>query len=158
MEKVIVGIADAKVVRSPDVLATYALGSCIGICLYDNELKLAGMAHILLPSREDAVNQKNAYKFADSGIKALILDMRMQGGRKGCLTAKIAGGAEMFRNIDTTGPSIGQRNISMVKEVLKEEGIPVVADDTGKNYGRTIFFYAESGALEIKSVKKVNVF
>lgn len=158
MEKVIVGIAEAKVVRSPDVLATYALGSCIGICLYDCDLKLAGMAHILLPSREDAVNQKNAYKFADSGIKALISDMRVHGGRKGRLTAKIAGGAEMFHNIDTTGLSIGQRNINMVKKILKEEGIPIAADDTGKDYGRTIFFYAETGVLEIKSVKQVSVF
>ena len=45
-----VGIADLNVVKYPDVLATYALGSCVGICLYDHKAKIAGMAHILLPS------------------------------------------------------------------------------------------------------------
>ena len=50
-----VGIADLNVVKYPDVLATYALGSCVGICLYDHKAKIAGMAHIMLPSTNRAI-------------------------------------------------------------------------------------------------------
>ena len=50
MSTISVGIADLKIVRSPDVLVTFALGSCVGICLYDPNVKVAGMSHVLLPS------------------------------------------------------------------------------------------------------------
>lgn len=49
MNKIIVGISDQKLCKSPDVLVTYALGSCVGICMIDKVLGIAGLAHIMLP-------------------------------------------------------------------------------------------------------------
>lgn len=151
METVVVGIADGKVIKHSGKLVTYALGSCVGICLYEPSVRLAGMAHILLPYQKDAVNQSNGYKFADMGIRLLIEEMVEQGAKKGRLTAKIAGGAEMFQNMENR-PNIGLRNVRAVKEMLKKEGIPVIAEDTGASYGRTIYFSAENGELTVKSV------
>ncbi len=154
MEKIIVGIADGKVARSPAVLISYALGSCVGICLYDHQLKVAGMLHILLPYQRTAVNQDNVYQFADTGIKRLLQElMAGYGAKRERLVAKIAGGAEMFQQAQAeTG--IGEKNIKAVKAVLKSEGIPIVAEDIGMSHGRTILFSAQTGKLEVRGINR----
>lgn len=110
------------------------------------------MAHIILPGRKYSAHWDNAYKFADEGIHELMNQMREQGARPADLIAKIAGGARMF------GPSsgkmdIGQQNVEAVRESLAQEGIRLVAQHTGRNYGRTILFYAENGRLEVNTVR-----
>lgn len=154
MERIIVGIADGKIAKSPAVLISYALGSCVGICLYDHQLKVAGMLHILLPYQRVAANQSNVYQFADTGIKKLVQELQTDYGvKRERLTAKIAGGAEMFQQAQAeTG--IGEKNIKAVKAVLKSEGIPIAAEDIGKSYGRTIVFSAQTGKLEVRSVNR----
>lgn len=93
---VVVGIAEMEVVRDSGKIATYALGSCVGVCLYDYKNKVAGMVHILLPSSSDAIERSNPCKFADSGCKYLMQRMLLNGARQSFVTAKIVGGATMF--------------------------------------------------------------
>lgn len=154
MEKIIVGIADGKVAKSPAVLISYALGSCVGICLYDRQLKVAGMVHILLPCQRFSVNQGNVYQFADTGIKKLVKVLIADyGAKRERLIAKIAGGAEMFQQAQAeTG--IGEKNVKAVRAALKSEGIPIVAEDTGKGHGRTILFSAQTGLLEVRTINR----
>lgn len=156
MEQIIVGIAEGKTALTGQTLISYALGSCVGVCLYDEGKHLAGMAHIVLPSRLDAAKRDNAYKFADEGIYALIKEMTCRGAQPSRLTAKIAGGAKMFK---TQGKEweIGQRNVEAVRATLKKEGIRIIGEDTGKNYGRTILFYADNGQLEVRTVRHISV-
>ena len=151
MDAVVVGIADGKTVRYPGKLVTYALGSCVGICLYDPLAQVAGMVHILLPYQEEAVNTKNSYKFADAGVMLLIREMEKMGALRSRMTAKLAGGAEMFQYAGA-GAKIGMRNVEAAKEVLRQTGIRVVAEDTGENHGRTIWFSAETGELEVRRI------
>ena len=149
-----IGIADLNVVKSPDVLATYALGSCIGICLYDAELKIAGLAHIMLPwSKEAGAGVDNTRRYADTGITELIQKMCAMGAKKYRLTAKIAGGAQMF-STNSAVFNIGERNIEAVKKVLSTYNIPIVAEETGSNFGRTVFFYSEDGIMEVRAATK----
>lgn len=146
---IVVGISDFKLGTADDVLVTYALGSCIGTCIYDSTLKLAGLSHILLPEADICRNDKNYMKFADTAIKAMVAQMEKAGAVRYRLTAKIAGGAKMF---PTTGVSIGERNIVSVKNELKKLNIKIAAEDTGSNYGRTLEFHADSGSIFVKSV------
>ena len=140
-----VGISDLNIAKAPDILVTYALGSCVGICLYDPMVKLAGLSHIMLPSSNLNNDPKQAYRFADTAIVLLVKKMK----------AKIAGGAQMFAAITNSSISnIGQRNIAAVKETLAKLRIPIIADDTGKNYGRTLYFNAADGTMRIKSVNR----
>ena len=70
------------------------------------------------------------------------------------LRAKIAGGAKMFATVSNSSiANIGQRNVAAVKEALRGLGIPILAEDTGRDYGRTLFFSAEDGSMRIKSAK-----
>jgi len=149
-----VGISDLNVVKAPDILVTYALGSCIGICLYDKAKKIAGLSHIMLPDSKAIANSNQPYRFADTAIPILVQKMVAAGADKRRLTAKIAGGARMFATVSNSSLSnIGQRNAMAVKDALKKQGIPIIADDTGKDYGRTLFLYADDGIMHIKSAK-----
>ena len=149
-----IGIADLNVVKSPEVLATYALGSCIGICLYDAELKIAGLAHIMLPWSKDAgAASDNMRRYADTGITELIQKMVAMGAKKYRLTAKIAGGAQMF-STNSAVFNIGERNVAAVKKILSAYRIRIIAEETGLNYGRTVFFHADTGIMEVRAATR----
>lgn len=150
-----VGISDLNVGRAPDVLVTFALGSCVGICLYDRVTKVAGLSHIMLPSSNTSKDIRQAYRFADTAIVILVQKMVAAGADRRRITAKIAGGARMFAAVsDNSLANIGQRNVAAVRSTLMKLGIPIIADDTGKDYGRTVYFFAEDGKMQVKSAKK----
>ncbi|MBM7560610.1 chemotaxis protein CheD [Fusibacter tunisiensis] len=150
-----VGMADLKVVEHPDALTTLGLGSCVGICLYDPMSKVTGMAHIMLPSSKAIRKNENVAKFADTAIDELIKQMQLKGANKTRLTAKIAGGAQMFSfSSANDSMKIGERNAEAVRAILKSMGIPIKADETGGNFGRTIEFFSENGKLVIKTAGK----
>lgn len=148
-----VGMADLNTTSSPGVLTTLGLGSCVGICLYDPTTKIAGMAHIMLPSSKTIKNNSNLAKFADTGIEKLLDTMLKNGANKYRIVSKIAGGAQMFSFMSKNDMmKIGERNVQAVKEILNEMKIPIHAEDTGGNYGRTIEFYSENGVLLVKTI------
>lgn len=156
MSMITVGISDLAVSKSPDIIATYALGSCIGICLYDKTKLIGGLAHIMLPSsKEVTIKQDNLKKYADTGIALLLKEMQTAGANMAALTAKIAGGAQMFPS--SAAMSIGQRNIASVKAVLSHYRINILAEQIGSNFGRTVFFHTDTGMAEIKSAIKGTV-
>lgn len=150
-----VGMADVNICNSPDAVTTLGLGSCVGIAIRDPNKKVGGLVHIMLPDSTEIKNNSNTTKFADTGIKELIRLLEEAGGQRRNFVAKIAGGAQMFA-FQATSPiiRIGERNIVASKKVLEELRIPLLAEDTGENYGRTVTFYPESGKFEIKIIGK----
>ena len=154
-EVVKVGMADLNICKSPDVITALGLGSCIGIAVYDSVTKVGGLAHIMLPDSTKIKNNTNIAKFADTGIEELIRRVVAAGASKSRLVAKIAGGAKMFEvsGLSDVG-NIGARNAEASKAKLKELGIPLLAEDTGLNYGRTVELHCDTGEFYIKSVGK----
>lgn len=151
MANLTIGISDLKACRKPDVLVTYALGSCVGICLHDASAGIGGLSHIMLPlSSESPTGAANPMRFADTAVPLLIREMMRLGASPTRITAKIAGGAVMFAAASERF-NIGERNIRAVKEVLRRERIPIIAEDIGLNYGRTVFFYPETGIMEVRA-------
>ena len=152
MGVIVVGMADLKVAKSPDILTTLGLGSCVGITLYDKIKKIGGMAHVMLPTYKGFEGQ-NIAKFADSAIIELVNQLSRTGTTRAALVAKIAGGAHMFgRTQNNDMLKIGERNASASIAILKQLGIPIVANDTGGTHGRTIELHIETGALKIRAV------
>lgn len=151
-----VGMADLQVAKGEDVLKTVGLGSCVGLTMHDFKNKVGGMAHIMLPSshigREENLNEA---KYADTAISAMLLKLLRLGAEKSHLVAKMAGGAQMFAfSSQSDMMRIGQRNVAACKEHLQQHRIPIIAEDTGGNYGRTIELHIFSGVLVIRSVNK----
>lgn len=150
-----VGMADLNICSSPDAITTLGLGSCVGIVLYDPILKIAGLAHIMLPDSTQIRSNENVAKFADTGIETLLKQLIQKGAQRSRMIAKIAGGAQMFAfSAENAMLSIGKKNVIATKKKLSELGIRIIAEDTGDSYGRTIEFYPETGQLLIKAVGK----
>lgn len=151
-----VGIADLNTVMGPDTIRTSGLGSCVGVILYDETKKIAGLAHVLLPdsSLTKQIN-KNEYKYADTAIPILLNKLVAIGVRKNRLKAKLAGGAQMFQFTSNTDVmKIGPRNAEAVQKKLIEFKIPVISSDLGGNEGRTIEFDPMTSKLKIRKVNK----
>jgi len=153
MEIIKVGMADLQVGKNPCMLTTLGLGSCVGISLYCRLTKIAGMAHIMLPSSKQAHDSTNIAKFADTGIIDLVNRMIGLGATRSSLIAKLAGGAQMFAFKETSwSMRIGDRNIEASREMLSMIRIPIIAEDVGAQFGRTIELYSNDGSLLIKTI------
>ncbi len=150
-----IGVSQLGVAAPPAVLRTI-LGSCVGVCIYDRMKKHGGMAHILLPSNP---GDGNPEKYADSAIPRLVERMIKDGCKKEFMSAKLAGGASMFKfNSSLSLGQIGERNAEECKKVLGKYGIPVVAEDIGGSAGRVIDFFVDDGHLKVKAAGEEKIY
>ena len=151
-KRIIVHIADAKVSNNPaDVLATYSLGSCIGVCLYDLSVCIGGMLHYQLPnSKLDSERAKDKpFMFANSGMKILVEKLVSMGANKKRMQVKIAGGATM-----ETGPKgfdIGKRNHLAIRKIMWQNSMFIDAEDVGGFSARNMYMNIADGAITIRS-------
>ncbi len=145
-----------QIIRREGTLITYALGSCIGISLYDPQIKLAALIHIMLP--EAAGQAGNVFKFADTGIQETLRKMAVFGGVKSRYICKIAGGAKMFENLSRSNlGNIGERNVHSVEAAMQAEKIRIVRKDVGANYARTMLLDAADGKVRIRTAGRPEI-
>jgi chemotaxis protein CheD len=149
-----VKVADFAVAAT-GTITTIGLGSCVAIMLYDASVRVGGLAHVLLPSEAMSRDRSNPAKFPATVMPLLLEEMLKLGARRDRLVAKIAGGASMFGSLMPTGGiNIGERNVAAVKEVLAGAKLPLVGEDTGADYGRSVFLHLEDGRVEVRSLRR----
>ncbi|MRG85376.1 chemotaxis protein CheD [Salinibacillus xinjiangensis] len=155
-EIVKVGIADLGIVQAPNRIRTSGLGSCVGVVIFNVHLKIAALAHIMLPDsttfRGEGLNKA---KYANTAIEEMMTLLQSHGVRRySPLKAKIAGGAQMFQMTSGTKESmrIGPRNVAAVKQELLKYNIPIVSADVGGASGRTVEFNPETSMLSVRTV------
>jgi chemotaxis protein CheD len=149
-----VRVADYAV-SAVGVITTIGLGSCVAIVLYDAVAHVGGLAHVLLPSEAMSRDRSNPAKFPGTVVPLLVEEMRKRGAVPERLRAKIVGGASMFGNlVPSGGINIGERNVVASREVLGAAHIPIVAEDTGSDYGRTVYFHLDDGRVEVRSLRR----
>lgn len=149
---IVVNMSDAKVARDPDAtLATYSLGSCIGVSLYDPVAKVGGMLHYQLPAASlDADKAKaNPCMFADTGMQYLLDEMARHGADKRRLKVKLAGAAQMLN--DNSMFSIGKRNHAAIRKILWQCGLFIDAEHVGGTTPRHLYLGVADGAVTIKA-------
>ncbi len=147
-----VDISDMKISTNPDeILATYSLGSCAGVMLYDPVAKVGGLIHCMLPlSKIDTEKAaQKPFMFVDTGLTAMLKEIFSRGATKKNLIAKVAGagsplGQEMIFKI-------GQRNYTVVRKLLWKNNILIQAEDVGGSAARTVFLDIGSGRTIVKS-------
>ena len=148
MANLIVGTADMKVSNDPnDVLVTYALGSCIGLVIYDPEVKVGGLLHFMLPesslNREKA--RKNPYMFADTGIPELFRASYRLGAQKHRMQVIVAGGSQI---LDQDGFfNIGKRNHLTLRKMLFKNSVIIHYEDVGGQVNRTVKLEIRTGNI-----------
>ncbi len=151
-----VKVADYAVRRSGHVIVTIGLGSCVAIALYDREAQVGGLAHILLPNKSMSRETSNPAKFPETIVPLMLDEMRQLGSAPDArISAKIVGGASMFGQlVSGTGINVGERNVAATRDVLASANIPLLAEDTGLDYGRSVYFHLDDGRVEVRSLKK----
>ena len=150
----IVKISEYKIGNHPVILSTRALGSCVAVCLFDTQKNLGGLCHFILP--DSSISREKNYnpaKFADTGIRSLLDDMLKKNGRKSAMIAKLVGGARMFAALGDS-LNIGEKNVRAAEKVLGELKIPIIATDTGEDFGRNVKMFLDSGKVEVSSFRK----
>lgn len=149
--KIIVGISDMKVSNTPgDVLITYSLGSCIGLAVWDPQVKVGGLLHYMLPeSKLDKDRaQKRPYMFGDTGIPALFKAVYELGAVKSRLVVKAVGGSQL---LDTAGVfNIGKRNYAIMRMLFEKNMVSIAREDIGGTVNRTISLDVNSGRFLLK--------
>ena len=147
----IVQVGDMTVGVKGDEIVTYALGSCLGLMVYDPVVHVGGMLHAMLPlskiNPEKAAT--NPYMFVDKGVPILFKEVYGLGGQKERLIVKAAGcGSPMGKNEMF---KIGERNYTVLKKLLWKNGILLKAEEVGGDISRTVHFEISTGRITIKS-------
>lgn len=134
-----------------DVLATYSLGSCIGVSLYDPQLQLGGLIHCMLPmSSIDQVKAKaTPWMFADTGMTCLLQALFDRGAARSRLIAKVAGAGNPVD--DKNIFNIGARNLAVLRKVLWKNSILLKGEDTGGTCPRNLYLHVASGRTTIRT-------
>lgn len=148
---IIVGVGDMKVSGNPEViLATYSLGSCIGVAIYDPVVKVGGLLHYMLPESSLDVSkaQKNPYMFGDSGIPLLFKASYKLGAKKNRLKIMVLGGAQI---LDQNGLfNIGKRNHTLVRKMFWKNNVMIDFESVGGSVNRTVKLSVENGEASMK--------
>jgi len=152
MSDVIVGISDFNCSNKPgETLVTYALGSCIAVIVYDPVVAVGGLLHYMLP--DSNLDRKKAAAcpamFADTGIPLLFKACYALGAEKRRMIIKIAGGASILDDGDYF--RIGQKNITAVRKIFWKNNVMIDAEDTGRNYNRTVRLRVSDGKCFVRT-------
>jgi len=149
--QVVVGVADMKVSnRQGEVLVTHALGSCIGVAIYDPAAKVGGILHFMLPdSNLDAGKaQDQPNMFADTGLPLLFRECYRLGAQKSRLRVKVAGGSQVLGNREFF--QIGRRNYAALRKIFLKNNVLIDNEDVGGTKARTLFLEIATGNVWIK--------
>ena len=149
VEEVRVDMAGMNVESKPVELLT-SVGSCVAICLYDSIHRCGGLAHIMLPHSSLGPQEPLPSKYADTAVPALAKAIRKISGMETRLSAKIAGGANMFANTGANNLDVGAKNVHAVKTALNQHKIRLVGEDVGGCHGRKISFNVASGITLVR--------
>jgi chemotaxis protein CheD len=155
---VIVNISDAKASADPsDTLATYSLGSCIGVTLYDPVRRVGGLLHYQLPT--STIDPGRAVlqpaMFADTGIAEVLRQMQALGADPKRLRVTLAGAGQMLN--DARLFNIGKRNELAARELLGRLGLHIERADVGGTLPRNVYLNVADGVTTVKVCGKVEV-
>lgn len=150
---IVVGVADFAVGRAPGHrrITTFALGSCIGVTMYDPALRIGGMLHFMLPQpgSDTAQADQRLGMYATTGVPTLLRKLQDLGYRRERAVVCVAGGAEVLN--DTSVFAIGQRNRTILRKMFWKDGTAVAAEDTGGGLARTLSLDLCSGDVRIRT-------
>jgi len=151
-QNVVVGIADLAVSNNPNViLATYSLGSCIGVTIYDPVVRVGGLVHVMLPDSSIDTTKAAAQPgmFMDSGVPALFRASYGLRAEKHRVQICVAGGAQVM---DPSGFfNIGKRNYEALSRLLTQHGLSIQAEQVGGLVSRTLYLDLATGKVRLKT-------
>jgi chemotaxis protein CheD len=151
--QLVVGVADLKVSnKTEEVLVTHALGSCIGVAVYDPVARVGGLLHFMLPDStlDQAKAQENPFMFADTGIPRLFRECYRLGAQKPRMKVKLAGGSQILGGQEHF--QIGRRNYAAVRKIFLKNNVLIESEDVGGLKARTMYLEMATGKTTVKVI------
>jgi chemotaxis protein CheD len=147
----VVAVGDMKIGRDVDLIVTYALGSCLGLVVFDPVEKVGGLLHAMLPLSKinPAKAEANPYMFVDTGVPALFKALYEIGGQKSRMVIKAVGCGNPLGKSEVF--KIGERNYTILKKLLWKNNILLDAEDVGGTASRTVQLDVATGETVISS-------
>jgi chemotaxis protein CheD len=151
--RILVGISGLEIARAPATLTALALGSCVAVILHDPVAKLGGLAHVLLPSTNvGRPRQDSPGRFAPTAVVSLHEGLIKLGAVPRRLTARLVGGASMFAALQPAGTiQMGERNVHAARTALHTQGVRLIGEAVGGDFGRSVDFDVATGAVVVTS-------
>ncbi len=159
MNTLVVGIAEMKLTGDPGaMLVTHALGSCLGIAIYDPVARVGGLLHVMMPSAEIDLERarQNPCLYVDTGLPMLFRESYRMGAKKERILLTVAGGsspradgADMFQ--------IGKRNIVILRKMLWKNGVFIKGEEVGGSTSRTMRVRIADGRTVVESQGETRV-
>ncbi len=153
-ETIIVGLGELRATSDSNaILVCLGLGSCVALCGYDPVSRVAGIAHMVLPSGNGKAPSQSAPKFVDYATPTLIDEMVKRGAVRSRIGARLVGGARVI-SVNRENPSldIARKNVEAAIAILERLGVPLQAAETGGTQGRTARLHAGSGKLLVSTL------
>lgn len=138
-----------------DLVIVTVLGSCVSACLWDPAARIGGMNHFMLP-RSVRGAEEVASLSARLGVYAmelLINQMVKLGAVRARLVAKVFGGGRVLQGLETL--NVGDQNGAFVLDFLREERIPVLAEDLYDVWPRKVYFFAGTGKVLVRKLREL---
>jgi chemotaxis protein CheD len=145
------------IAEKPTLVAT-VLGSCISVTMFNNRFKIGAICHGALPVY-DKYKYGEPFKYVDFSISHMVSRLSSYGIKTSEIEVKLFGGADMFSftNGNEDKLTVGQQNIKVALNTIKEEKLRLFISDTGGKRGRKIFFYTHTGEVLLKRLKKGDI-
>ncbi|WP_232688520.1 chemotaxis protein CheD [Halobacterium zhouii] len=147
-----VGVAEWRALDGDGTLVTSGLGSCVAVSIYDSDSAVGGLLHAMLPAAAESTGSSvnTPGKYVDRGLAELLADLERRDVSRNSLEAKLVGGSSMLDI--SIGEAVGERNVEAAKRALSDEGVQLVAEETGGNAGRSVSFSPTTGDVTVERV------
>jgi chemotaxis protein CheD len=168
-----VNMGEYAVSKGPCLMATWSLGSCLAVILYDYRTKVGGLLHAMLPScagkgensapgdgpnsilsstadADAVVGTSAGGKYVDTGVSEMILAMKKLGSRMDGTIGALIGGSTV---LNMGNLSVGERNVKVARELLRSMNILIIKEDVGGSRGRSVLFDLEKGEVTVEYSK-----
>lgn len=150
----VVPIGEYRVSSTPgEILITYALGSCLAVCIHDPVAGVGGLLHAMLPEsdRGGPGGRLPGSRYIDIGVPLLFRECYDLGARKERLVVKVAGGASVAHRAAEDHFRIGERNIASLETLLRRNDVAIAAADLGGEVSRTVSLEIGTGVVTVKA-------
>jgi len=150
VRRITVNIGDVIVSSEPVILQTL-LGSCVSACVWDDEVRVGGMNHFMVPKITQETDSSHC---GPEAVRRLLKELTAAGADIRRLRAKLFGGGKMLREF-TENLDIGKENVRVARELLEEYNIPIVKEFTCTDFGIKVLFCTANGRAFVKKLEQI---
>ena len=141
-------------VSSDSIIISTVLGSCISVLIHDRVRKMGGLNHFMLAHGKESDNDLlKKERYGLYAMESLLNGFYKTGSLRSNLSAKMFGGSSVLAFKEITNFNIGEKNALYAREFLKNEEIPLVAEDIGGNLPRRLYLEPDTFKVYVRKKK-----